>query len=115
MNKLFIVLAVMLLTIGFVGCETEQHKEQVAADQKHLADTIKGVNDDLQWKLDDATATRIFENDKDAVGNYMKFRKCHVEPPTNEANKKVCAVLRGRVARAEAKAEAQQKREKANW
>ena len=115
MNRVFTIAIVFIVGIAIIGCESEQHKEQVAADMKRLDDTVKGVQADEQWKLDDETATHVFENDTNSVDNYMKFRKCHEEPPTTEANRKVCAALQQRVARAEAKAKALDKREKANW
>jgi|GraSoiStandDraft_43_1057313.scaffolds.fasta_scaffold697035_2 outer membrane murein-binding lipoprotein Lpp len=115
MKNVLTIAIVFVLGVGIVGCESEQHKAQVAADMKHLDDTIKSVEADAQWRLDDETATHVFEHDTNAVDNYMKFRKCHEEPPTNEANKKLCASLQQRVARAEAKAKALQKREKDSW
>jgi hypothetical protein len=116
MNKLAIALLLSLsLGLSLIGCESEQHKAQVAADMKNLSDDSKGVLAALQWELDDEYAQRVFANDEHSVENYMTFRKCHEEPPTKEANKKVCAALQIRVARAEAKADAQAKREKAKW
>lgn len=113
--KKVMLLLLLLSVFALIGCESEQHKAQVAADIKQLNDVSKGVVADAQWKLDDEFATHVFENDEHSVENYMAFRKCHEEPPTKEANKKVCAALQARVARAEAKADAKRKREKANW
>jgi hypothetical protein len=113
--KRTLLLFTLLPLFALGGCETEQHKAQVEADMKALHDTSKATQDDLQWKLDDETATEVFSDDPDGTSNYLMFRQCHEEPPTKAANKKVCANLQRRVARAEAKAQRAEAKRKANW
>jgi hypothetical protein len=97
------------------GCDSD-HDAKLAAAQKHFEDVANAQQDALQWKLDDATAVGLFRSDADGgVRRYLAFRKCHEEPPTQDANKKVCADLQKRVADKERRDGAQQAKEKAAW
>jgi hypothetical protein len=108
-------IAISLLPLG--GCESQASKDaKLAAAIKESDDTGKRILADLQWKLDDATAEGLFRTDADGgVKRYLAFRKCHEEPPTHDANKKVCADLQKRVANKEKRDGMQQAKEKAAW
>jgi hypothetical protein len=76
----------------------------------------KAQQDSLQWDLDKATAQGLFWRYSDAppepTHTYEMFMRCHEEPPTHEANKKVCTGLQARVAKQEGKDKAQADHEK---
>ncbi len=75
-----------------LGCDSERDREKLKEDEKHFHDVAQGQIDALQWQIDDATATRIFDDGTTAgLDRYLTFRKCHEQPPTHEANKR-CAL-----------------------
>jgi hypothetical protein len=107
-------LTLLVLALALAGCESNSAKLQ--EDERQFHAVAQGQVDALQWKLDDATAARLFDDGTQAgIDRYMMFRKCHEEPPKKEANKIACAVLQGRVARAEASEQRKIAEEKANW
>jgi hypothetical protein len=74
----------------------------------------------LQWDVDKATAQGLFWRDysdapPEPTHTYEVFIRCHEEPPTHEANKKVCAALQARVAKREGDDKARASKEKAAW
>lgn len=116
--KAFVAVAVLGVSVLFLGgCESQANKDaKLAAAIKESDDTGNRILADLQWKLDDATAVGLFRTDADGgVKRYLAFRKCHEEPPTHDANKKVCADLQKRVADKEQRDGTRQTKEKAAW
>jgi hypothetical protein len=107
MKALTIALTPALVTLA--GCNSGRDAN-LQEDKRNFDAVAKAQQDQLQWKLDDAVATGIFDQ-----SHYLTFRKCHEEPPILDANKKVCATLQARVAKQEAKNEALAHREKAAW
>jgi hypothetical protein len=106
MKALILALVVPLLA----GCDSGQDAKFQEA-QRNFTATVKAQQDELQWKIDDAVASSgIFDE-----SHYLTFRKCHEYPPSQDANKKVCATLNARVAKQEAKNEAQAAKDKAAW
>jgi hypothetical protein len=106
MKTLILALAVLPLV---AGCDSGPDAKLQEA-QRNFTATVKAQEDGLQWKIDDDVAVGIFDESR-----YLTFRKCHEEPPTHDANKKVCAALQARVAKQEAKNEAQAAKDKAAW
>lgn len=112
-QPLLFILAGAVLTIA--GCDSG-HDAQVLEDQRQFQATVQGEVAAEQWKLDDAVASRIFDDGTGAgVNRYLTFRRCHDEPPAKESNKKACEALQKRVAKAEADIEAKEAKERANW
>lgn len=113
MKRLLIpTLAAVVLT----GCNSAKEDAEFQEAKRNFDRTTKDSLDALQWRLDDATAVGLFNDGTRAgVNRYLTFRKCHEEPPTHDKNKRVCADLQQRVAKAEAKAEAAHAKEKAAW
>jgi len=110
-----LVIAPMLALVVLTGCDSGRDAK-LQEDERNLAAVVKGQQDMLQWRLDDAVASQLFDDGTQAGANrYLTFRKCHEEPPTHDANKKVCADLQSRVSRREAKDKAQADKEKAKW
>ena len=108
-------LLLLAFVISLLGCESRPSPGYEDA-KRTFDETAKAQLAELQWKLDDTVAAQIFDDGTTAgLNRYLTFRKCHEEPPTRDANKKVCAALQKRVADAEAKAEKQQAKEKAEW
>jgi hypothetical protein len=103
-----LILALALLPL--VGCDSGRDAAKLQEDERNLATVAQAEQDGLQWKLDDAVAVGIFDE-----SHYLTFRKCHEEPPTHDANRKVCAALQARVAKQEAKNGAQSAKDKAAW
>jgi hypothetical protein len=97
-----------------LGCTTQADNAKLARDQARFEQTVKSVNDDLQRKIDDATAARLFarhysDAPDEPTADYFVFRKCHDDPPKQPANQKRCAVLQARVAKAEAAEQAKER------
>lgn len=116
--KAFVAVAVLGVSVLFLGgCESQASKDAKLADALKAQDVaFRGTMDNLQWKLDDTTAVGLFRTDADGgVKRYLAFRKCHEEPPTHDANKKVCADLQKRVADRELNNQVKQAKEKAAW
>jgi hypothetical protein len=112
--KIAIALTFSVLTT-LVGCDSGS-AAKLQADQAHFEATAQAQIDNLQWKVDDATAAEIFDDGTDVgMNRYLTFRKCHEEPPSHAANKKICAAIQARVSQAEARSEAQDSQDKAKW
>ena len=114
------IAAVIPVCAALVACGSHIDRAKLAEDRQHFDATVAGIDSDLQWRLDKATAeslwVRRYSDAPDVVtANYYMFVKCHEEPPTHEANKRACAVLQGRVSKAEAAADANRVKEKAGW
>jgi len=99
----------VLGAVAFVGCNSRRDANLEQA-QRNLAAIIQAQQDRLQWQLDDAVAARLFGDSQ-----YLTFRKCHEDPPSHAANQKVCATLRGRVAKEEATSQTRALNDKAAW
>lgn len=111
----FSALYTALIAVSLTGCDSgadvKFHK-----DERNLAQVEKTEVDSLQWRLDDSIAADLFDdNTKAGMNRYLAFRKCHEEPPTRQANKKICAFLQARVAKQEAKNQEKAQKEKAAW
>jgi hypothetical protein len=107
-------LTFLVLAITLTSCESNSAKLQ--EDERQFHAVAQAQVDAQQWKLDDATATRLFDDGTQAgIDRYMTFRKCHEEPPTKDANKKACAALQRLVAKAEVSEQTKIAKEKANW
>jgi hypothetical protein len=111
--------ALMLALVTFTGCDSGRDAK-LQEDDRNLADVAKAQQDGLQWDLDRATAQVLswrYYSDAppEPTRIYEVFMRCHEEPPIHEANKKVCADLRARVVKQEAKVKVQADRGKAAW
>jgi len=107
-------LGFLVLALTLTSCDSNSAKLQ--EDERQFHAVAQGQVDALQWKLDDATAARLFDDGTQAgIDRYVMFRKCHEEPPKKDTNKKACAVPQARVARAEASEQKKMAKEKANW
>jgi hypothetical protein len=105
----------LAFVISLLGCESRPGSGYENA-KRNFDDVVKAQHAELQWRLDDEVAAQIFDDGtRLGLNRYLTFRRCHEEPPTRDANKRVCAALQKRVADAEAKAEKQHAREKAEW
>lgn len=112
--KALLVAAALTALIPAFGCGSGRTKLQ--EDEKQFHATLQAQQDAAQWKLDDAVATGLFDDGTTAgVSRYLTFRKCHEEPPAHEPNKRTCANLQARVAKAEATEAATQAAAKAKW
>jgi len=98
-NTLLIAAVILFLTVFISGCDSERDKREREEHQRQFEQTIKSTKEELQWKLDDETATHLF-----GVNEYLTFRKCHEERLTGG----ICKKLQQRVADAEAKFEKEQ-------
>jgi hypothetical protein len=113
-------LALLLLCVVVAGCNSQANQARLAEDQRAFQQVARSEIDGLQWKIDKATAEHIFyryysDAPPEPTPAYDTFIKCHEEPPTHDANKKVCAALQARVANQEAKDKAKQDADKAKW
>lgn len=91
-----LVATIILSAAAFVGCDSKPSHEAQEAE-RNFQQTVKSTTDDMQWKVDEATAQNLFDRDLDGVSEYMDFRQCHKE----RLNGKRCQMLMARVKRQE--------------
>jgi hypothetical protein len=111
--------ALVLALVTFTGCETGRDAK-LQEDERNLADVAKAQQDGLHWDLDKAMAQGLFwryysDAPPEPTHSYEVFIRFHEEPPTHEANKKVCVALQARVAKREGEDKARASEEKAAW
>jgi hypothetical protein len=114
-----LIIAPMLALVVLTGCDSGRDTK-LQEDERNFDVVVKSQQDRLQWELDQSVAQRIFWRHYDDAPDestpaYEAFIHCHEEPPTHASNKKLCADLQARVARQEAKVEAQANKERAEW
>jgi len=110
MNSKLLATAIVFAALA-VGCDSKPSYEPSSAVVEQTAD-VQATAAREQWELDQLFAPEVFQGHTD---NFLTWRKCHSEPPTKEANQRVCAVLQKRVSDAEKKFKAQQAKVKASW
>jgi hypothetical protein len=121
------------LLVSTVSCGPSQsERDQAERDFQNSLSQVQRHTENLKWENEQLSAARLWCRVPEGWGRmtvgelvrldscqmqpqFATFVKCHDEPPTKEANKKLCANLQTQLDKAKVRWEKQEEQKKREW